>query len=367
MPELTHRERFVRVLTGQETDRVPFIKLFGGTNAHVPAWEREAPGVGRHIDEWLYFEGPYRGWQIASVNTDLSSLGPDEILTDNDIERVVRRGDGEIRRWQKQGDYHTQPLRFAVADRNDWDRVKTRHLRADDPARFAPDWPAEVERLRARDYPLQLTHCGVYGFARRLMGDEALALAFYDDPGLVHDIMSTYTDTAIAIWDRMTAVLDFDLIECWEDMAFRSGALVSPATFRAFMQPQYRKIRAYADAHHIPIVLVDSDGYIEPLTALMLESGVNALYPFEVQSGNDVGSMLRRHPGLGALGGLDKRVMSLGQAAIDAELERARQLIRIGRFIPGPDHFVLSDVTYASYAYFMRGLREVVLTTQPGR
>ncbi|MHB9034551.1 MAG: hypothetical protein ACYC6L_16075, partial [Anaerolineae bacterium] len=131
MAELTHRERFVRVLTGQPADRVPFIKLFGGTNAHVPAWELKTPGVSTHIDEWLQFEGVYRGWQIASVNTDLASLGPDEILVDNDQERVVRRGDGEVRRWQKQGDFHTQPLQFAVADRNDWDRVKTRHLQAD--------------------------------------------------------------------------------------------------------------------------------------------------------------------------------------------------------------------------------------------
>ena len=148
----------MRVLTGQPTDRMPFIKLFGGANAVVPDRDREAAGVGEHIDEWLQFEGPYRGWQIASVNTYLSALGPDEVLVDNESERIVRSGEGEVRRWRKQGDYHTQPLRFAVADRNDWDRVKSRHLQADDPARFAPDWPAEVECLRVRNYPLQLTH-----------------------------------------------------------------------------------------------------------------------------------------------------------------------------------------------------------------
>ncbi|MHB1354676.1 MAG: hypothetical protein ACYCZF_01725 [Anaerolineae bacterium] len=366
MSNLTHRERFVRTLTGQEVDRVPFIKLFGGTNAHLREWEDETPGISQRVDEWLQFEGPYRGWQIASVNMDLASLGPDTVLEDTPANRTVRRGDGEIRRWQKDGDYHTQVLHWAVGDRNDWERIKTRHLIADDPSRFPPDWENEVARLRARDYPLQLTHWGVYGFARKLMGDEVLAFAFYDDPDLVHDILDTYTSFALRTWERMTDVLDYDLIECWEDMAYRSGCLISPATFRRFLQPQYRRIRAFADAHRIPIVLVDSDGYIEPLTALMLESGVNALYPFEVQSGNDVAGMLHTHPDLGALGGLDKRVMSHGQPAIDAELERARALIRIGRFIPGPDHFVLSDVTYASYAYFMRGLRQVVLETQPG-
>jgi uroporphyrinogen decarboxylase len=363
---MNHRERFVRALTGQEVDRVPFIKVFGGTNAIVPEWEREYPGIGQCIDQLLGFEGEYRGWQIAPVNTDLSSLGPTETLTEDAARIVQRRGDGLVEVVCKDGDYHRQTLEWPVEGRVDWERVKARHLRADDPERFPPDWAAHVACFRARDYPLQLTHRGVYGFARNLMGDEALAYCFYDDPDLAHSIMSSYTDMAIAIWERMTAEVQFDLIECWEDMAYRSGALVSPAVFREFMQPEYLKIRRFADAHDIRIILVDSDGYIEPLTALMLESGVTALYPYEVQSGNDVRRVLDRHPALGAIGGLDKRVMAQGKEAIDREAERARELIRRGRYIPGPDHFVLSDVSFESYRYFMTRLRQVVMTTRPG-
>jgi hypothetical protein len=47
-------------------------------------------------------------------------------------------------------------------------------------------------------------------------------------------------------------------------------------------------------------------------------------------------------------------------------MEKARMLIEKGRFIPGPDHFVLSDVTWEHYRYFMESLREVVMTTTPG-
>jgi uroporphyrinogen decarboxylase len=360
------RERFVRTLTGQDVDRVPFIKVFGGDNAIVPRWEQEQPGVGTHIDRWLRFEGPYRGWQQPGVNMELSSVEPPRVLEDSPERILERRGDGALVMRQKHADYAHQTLEWPVKDRSDWERIKERYLRADDPTRFPADWEQRVERFRQRDYPLQLTHCGVYGFARNLMGDQALAYAFYDDPALVHDIMNSYGDLAMAIWERMLARVDFDLIECWEDMAFTSGALVSPATYREFMAPQYRRLRTFADAHDIRIILVDSDGYIEALTPLMLEAGVTALYPFEVQSGNDVGHMLDLYPGLGAIGGLDKRVMARDEAAIDAEMERARALIRKGRFIPGPDHFVLSDVSYASYRYFMERLREVVMSTQPG-
>jgi len=168
------------------------------------------------------------------------------------------------------------------------------------------------------------------------------------------------------VWEKMCAEVDFDLIECWEDMASKNGAIISPAMFREFMKPQYERVRAFADAHGIEIVLVDSDGYIDDLTELMLEAGVTAMYPYEVQAGCDPMRMLDRYPTLGIVGGLNKNVMAQGTGAIDAEMERARTLIRKGRFIPGPDHFVLSDVSWKHYRYFMERLREVVMTTRPG-
>ena len=112
--------------------------------------------------------------------------------------------------------------------------------------------------------------------------------------------------------------------------------------------------------------MVDSDGYIEDLTEWMLESGVTALYPYEVQAGNDVGRVLDTFPRVGVIGGLDKNAMTRGKQAIDGEMDKARALIRKGRYIPGPDHFVLSDVRWENYRYFMEQLREVVMTTQPG-
>jgi len=360
------RERFVCALTGKDVDRVPFIKVFGGTNACLPHWEKDEPGLAQRIDELLQFEGAYRGWQVAPVHTGLSQVGPATDL-EEDEEKILRRlGDGTVVVVQKGADYRSHKIEWPVKERGDWDRIKDEHLDPADPQRFPADWSAHVERLRNRDYPLQLTHGGVYGFARNLMGDEALAYAFYDDPDMVRDIMGSYTDMAIALYERMTAEVQFDLIECWEDMASKNGTLISPDMFRDFMAPQYRKLRAFADAQNIEIILVDSDGFIEDLVPLMLESGVNAMYPFEVQAGNDVAKMLDTHPQLGVVGGLDKQCMARGRAAIDAEMEKAVTLIRKGRFIPGPDHFVLSDVSWDNYRYFMERMREVVISTPAG-
>ena len=364
---MTDRERFVRALTGQPVDRVPFMKVFGGDNAIRAQWDEEHPGIGECIDELLGFEGGYRGWRATSVNMDLSRTGPVEVVEESD-ERVVRRlRTGKVEMVQKGGDYNRHTVEWPVRDRGSWERVRAEHLDPDDPTRFPENWPELVVGYRGRDYPLQLTHRGAYGFPRELVGDENLAYLFYDDPGLVHEILDAYTDTAIAIWEKMTAEVEFDLIECWEDMCFRSGCLISPRMFREFLAPQYRKIATFAREHGVPIILVDSDGYIEDLTELMAEAGVTAMYPYEVQSGNDVARVRQRFPEFACLGGLDKQVMARGKAAMNREVERARELIQLGRYIPGPDHFVLSDVSFANYRYFMERLREVVLTTRPGR
>jgi len=363
---MTTRERFVNVLTGKPADRVPFMKVFGGDNAILPHWEQEHPGLGQCMDELLQFEGGYRGWRTTPVNMDPSQLLPVEVLEDTLDKQIRRRGDGTVEMVYKTGDYHRHDVGWPIQTLADWREYKARHMQPDDPSRFPANWDELVKQYRQRDYPLQLTHRGVYGFPRNRMGDEAMAYAFYDDPELMHTIMDDYTDFALAVYEKMVAEVDFDLIECWEDMAYRSGSLISPATFREFMAPNYRKLRQFADAHNIPIILVDSDGYIEDLSEVMFEAGVNAMYPYEVQSGNDVARVRERFPGMGCVGGLNKEAMAWGQEAIDAEIARARRLIERGRFIPGPDHFVLSNVTFASYRYFMEQLREVCLTTTPG-
>lgn len=345
---------------------MPFIKVFGGTNCIVPGWEKEQPGISRTIDEILQFEGVYRGWQVTPVNFWMSRRGQPETIEDNSARSVQRFSDGTVVVHQKERDFHSQIISWPVKTAGDWERVKAIHLQPDDPERFPPDWPARVSEYNKRDYPLQLTHGGVYGFARNMMGDEQLLYALYDAPDLVHDIMAYYTDMVLALWGRMVREVDFDLIEFWEDMASKNGCFISPDMFREFMLPNYRRVAAFAKEHRIKIILVDSDGRIDDLAALMQEAGVTAMYPFEVGAGCNVKAARQRHPTLGIIGGLAKESMANGKAAIDREMEKARQLIRLGRIIPGPDHFVQSNVSWRNYRYFMERLREVVMTTQPG-
>jgi uroporphyrinogen decarboxylase len=165
----------------------------------------------------------------------------------------------------------------------------------------------------------------------------------------------------IRVWDKMAEEVQFDLIGCWEDMAFNGGMLISPTIFRKFMLPNYLKISQFAKEHDIPIILVDSDGFIEDLVPLMQEGGVTSMYPFEVQAGNDIVKIMKNNKNLSAVGCLDKNVMDIGKTAIDKEMEKARKLIRNGRIIPGPDHFPIKS-SFENYRYFMEQLKEAVMT-----
>ena len=359
------RERFVRTLCGEQVDRVPFMKVFGGTNAILSRWTDEHPGIDKDIDEVLGFEGVYRGWGVTDVNMGPSNLDEPRILKETDNVIWRRSGDGTVEQVYKTGDYNRHACEWPIRTIEDWKAYRDKHLNPDDPLRFPADWNSRIEEYRNRDYPLQLTHRGVYGFVRERLGDLNLAYAFYDAPDLIHEMMEYYTDMAIKLWEKQLEDVEFDLIECWEDMASKNGSLISPGMFREFMSPCYRRIAEFADRHHIRIILVDSDGFIEDLTELMLEAGVTALYPYEVLAGNDVGRALDRFPDLGVVGGLRKEAMYEGKQAIDAEMEKARSWIKRGRYIPGPDHFVLNKASFDHYRYFMESLKEVVMTTRP--
>jgi uroporphyrinogen decarboxylase len=106
---------------------------------------------------------------------------------------------------------------------------------------------------------------------------------------------------------------------------------------------------------------VDTDGQPDLIVAPMLEAGVNFLFPMEVAAGADVNVYRRKYPGLGMLGGIDKRALALGPAAIDAELERIRPVIGAGRYIPDLDHHVPPDVSWANFCHYAAGLRERVV------
>jgi len=115
------RDRFVRTLTGKPVDRVPFMRVFGGTNAVLPRWEEEHPGIGECVDELLGFEGVYRGWGVTPVDMNPRGFGPPETIEETQEIRTQRLGDGTVVQVYKHGDYNRRTIQWPVQTRRDWD------------------------------------------------------------------------------------------------------------------------------------------------------------------------------------------------------------------------------------------------------
>jgi len=250
-------------------------------------------------------------------------------------------------------------LDHPVKDREMWKEYKKR-LDPNTPDRWPADWEKYVERFNSRDLPVALEVGGLFGFLREWMGLEKLLYTFYDDPGLIEDMMDTMVYLELEVIKRATKDIKVDQASFWEDMCYKSGPLISPAMFRKFMMPRYRQITDLLHKNGIDIIFVDSDGNVNELIPLWLECGINYMWPLEVAAGNDAVALRKEYvTDLILAGNIDKRALIKGKEAIREEvMSKVPFLLEMGGYFPTIDHLVPPDVTFDNYCYYIDTLRE---------
>lgn len=92
------------------------------------------------------------------------------------------------------------------------------------------------------------------------MGYDHLFMLYYDEPELIHDMMNTFTDLWIQIFEEVLSKVEIDHMQIWEDISFGSGCMVSPSIMREFMLPYYKRLTDFLKAHGVSIICVDTDG-----------------------------------------------------------------------------------------------------------
>ena len=288
----------------------------------------------------------------------------EEILEDHG-EWVVRRDeDGIVMRHRKDWVGFPSYVGGPVGSKEDWESLKAERLRPTLEDRLPKNWLELVEGFRNRSYPLCIGGypVGFYGAARLLLGQERVLTTFYDEPDLIRDIMSYLADFHIALFDQVLDQVDADEFFIWEDMCFKNGPLISPAMFREFMLPNYRKLTACLRDHGVGVIMVDTDGDARKLIPLFMEGGVNMLLPCEVNAGMDVVELRESFPELRLLGGIDKTKIADGPGAIDEELGRKIPfMLERGGYIPTVDHQVPLDVSWENFKYYRERLNAMII------
>lgn len=361
---MTDLERFIACMEYKPADRRPNHELgvWGQTRAR---WEHESQNAVKGF-KWNWFEGEaalgmdHR--EFIPVNYDF--IPPFERkITDETEEYVVARNEkGIVTKAFKEGTVYgtsiamDQYLEFPVSVPGDFVAVKAR-LEAAVAERYPADLDKQIARWKTRDYPLILgTNCAANGFywrAREFMGTENLSYAWYDYPGLMHEMMEFFADFIMETSRPVLEKISVDYFVLNEDMSMKSGPLLSPETFRVFIFPHLKRLVEFFRSCGTKYIAVDSDGDPTVLIPLLLDAGVDTIWPIERAS--EVSPMEWRRKfgkGLRLWGGVDKRVLAKGKEAIHAHLKEFIPLIEEGGFIPTVDHTVPPDVSWDNFRYY---------------
>ncbi|MHB1294630.1 MAG: uroporphyrinogen decarboxylase family protein [Anaerolineae bacterium] len=359
-PSLTARERLVHTLCCQTTDRAPLPDWMGLApwGETLRRWRCES-GLA-DLDVGAYF-GLDPNFRVAPVAYGPWPHFPAEVLSENDEFVFSRDFRGITVRNRRDLGSMPEWIRHPIATPEDWAQYKADRLSGPVEERLA-DLDAWAEQARADDAPVQVGvfPWGVFGTARDMLGAEEVLLGFYTQPDLLRDIMETYTTLWLALYEQVAQRVPIDHVHIWEDMSGKQGSLISMRMVEEFMMPQYDRIVAFARAHGVPVVSVDTDGVVDQLLPVMMRHGINAMMPFEAQAGNDLVAMRNAYPGLGMWGGLNKASLAKDRAAIHAELDRAEQMLALGGWVPGFDHLIPPDVPWGAFCGFVNELKRMV-------
>ena len=271
--------------------------------------------------------------------------------------------DGIVKRFQKGPQTMPAGWKWPVTDQQSWNEYKRERVRIDNVTdRLPPHWPELVERYKNRDFPLAVggfPH-GFFGTLAHLMGYDTLFISYYESPDLIHDMVDTFTNMWIALYEEVLSYTDFDLLQIWEDISFGSGSMVAPDIIREFQIPYYKRMISFLESHGITNIFLDTDGYCMDIIPLFMEAGISGIYPFEWHTGMRVEEVRKNFPDLVMMGGIPKSEIRKGNKRVDEILEPVKQTLRYGGYIPFGDHFVPPEVDWDNFKYYRNKLNDII-------
>lgn len=327
-------------------------------------WRREGMPTDVPLHELFQYDPPgnYGLGQLGWCEAAFLPAFEVEVIEDRGEHEVVRDYAGRHVLYFKgrRDGFMPEYLEHPVRDARTWEEDVKWRLDPSSEERYSdlgPRMEAAREQAR-RGQMISQGLIGGYMYLRSLIGPEHVLYAFHDQPALIHDCMTTWFDLADAVISRHQEHVTIDELFLAEDICYNHGPLISPAMIGEFLAPYYEQLIANVKARQIDrdrhlYLHIDTDGYAPPVMPVYKTLGMDAMSPFEVASGCDVVAVGQEHPDVALFGGIDKRVLAQGKAAIDAMVERILPAMRErGGYIPTCDHGVPEEVPYEDYLHY---------------
>lgn len=349
---LTDRERFNRQMHYEPVDRC-FNMEFGYWDENFEQWNIFADNKitdNAEADRFFNFD-VIKLHEYPWMNPAFEQ----KVMEETEDKRIIINQDGLLAEVPK--DKHsTIPhfIRSSIVTPDDWKKCREKRLRRNDPQR-KPD----IETLKKlyptdRDFPVGLWCGSMIGKIRDMLTFEGLAFACFDYPEMVEDMVETCCVLVEDYLDQVLGKIDFDFAWSWEDICFRSGPIVSVDFFTNVVLPRYKRINSKLTSHGIDIWFTDCDGDIRPILPMLIEGGINTMFPFEVNCSGHPGQLLKEYGrDLRIMGGFDKMALGNGPETIKKYMETLVPLVERGGYIPFCDHRCPPNVKPEHYLYYL--------------
>ncbi len=371
---MTSRERYLETILFGNPDKVPFSPG-GPRESTLAAWH--AQGLGRNED-WRHALYREIGLEIdepenqvqPGVSFRMMPTFEEKVLEHRDGHYIVQDWMGNVTEISDEFDYTyirnaidfvtRKWHKFPVTGPEDFAKNMKWRYNPEQEGRLPDDFADRCKRMKERDYIVRVHFSGPFWQMREWCGFEPLCMMFIEEPDFVKEMVGFWTEF---VSRTLRPVLDagvVDVIGISEDMAYKEKPMISPAMTREFLQPAYDRWVREAKQAGVQVIDMDSDGRIDQLIPIWIESGMNLCDPIEVAAGCDINEY-RRIFGrkMAYRGGVDKRAMAKGGRVIEEELARIAPVVKDGGYIPSCDHGVPPDIAWPDFVYYAKLLAEL--------
>ncbi|MGE5224331.1 MAG: uroporphyrinogen decarboxylase family protein [Omnitrophica WOR_2 bacterium] len=311
---LTRRERVMRTLQFQETDRVPVYDIFQN-DAIIEHYAAEILNGKRYsVEDGLRVKGFAIGRTLDMTRMPEGPCVPGEFVNEDRLrihqERwtswIVERPFKDIPQmldWVQWEIQKTNALTYGTQFRRNfhrWLEECAAYYTAGDPTGRA-------------DPPVQIVESGV-GLTEIywMLGWDFFTALMFDYPDLLEEWLEARHQAelrrvaAIANPRRIPVALTYD------DIAYKNGLLISPKWLRQHWAPRLERL---VESWHSrdTYCIFHSDGNLWAILDDLVAAGIDGLNPLEVLAGMSVKAVRQRYPKLALTGGIDvSQLLSLG-------------------------------------------------------
>jgi len=149
----------------------------------------------------------------------------------------------------------------------------------------------------AKLIPDSMALIGQYGdiftWIWEMMGFETFSFAIYENPELIECMFEKVGSIVYNLFENMVTMEKVKALWYSDDIAFKSGLLVSPELLRKYLFPWMKKIGELCRKYNVPFIY-HSDGKLWDVMEDLLDCGIHALHPIEPQA-MDIREVKRRY------------------------------------------------------------------------